>query len=385
MKKIFFTLIIMFISPLLRGQTLSEILKAKGSDIIDSKDHFGESVSLDGNYVMVGAPGKNYISQANTINNVGAVYVFKKDNNGNWSEVQKLVPNNISISNENDAFGNSIAISGKYAIIGARKADGLGSDQKDIGAVYVFEINTAGIWIEKQKLIASDAMAFDVFGSSLAIDGDNMLIGATGVDVDGISFVGGVYAFSRSSSGFWEEKQKIVPSELDYGLFGANIAIDGDKAIVGYFDDGPNQSIDRQGSAYIYEQDSTGTWNQIQKIVASDGTAKDLFGGSVAIEGNYVVVGAYSDKDEQDPSATINRGSIYIFEQDNAGLWNEKQKIIPSFHSLPDKLFGFSVSIHNGFIVVGAPSEDFDINTNTDEGAVYIYKHDIVNNLWIEN
>ncbi|WP_271783421.1 T9SS type A sorting domain-containing protein [Aquimarina algiphila] len=382
MKKILITLMMLLVCLWSNGQTFREILKTTGSDIVGSSERFGYSVSVDGDYAMVGAPGNILV---NAPLGVGAAYVFKKDNTGNWSEVQKLVPNNVSISNRGDNFGFSVAISGKYAVIGARNTDGSGNNQNDIGAAYVFERNANGIWIERQKLTASDPIAFDDFGNGLAIDDDNILIGAPGVDVNDISFVGGVYVFSRNSNGVWEETQKITPSELDDGSFGRSIAIDGNKAIVGYFDDGLSQLIDRQGSAYIYEKDSNGTWNQAQKIVASDGTEKDLFGGSVAIEDNYIVVGAYSDKDEQDPAATINRGSIYIFERNSSGIWNEKQKIIPSFHSLPDKLFGFSVSINNGFIAVGAPFEDFDINTNTDEGAVYIYEHDVVNDFWVEN
>ncbi len=385
MKKLLITLTIMFGCFLTRGQTLNELAIITGSDIV-LPNNFGESVSYDGDYAIVGAPSKDYVYQGNTLNGVGAVYVFKKDSNGNWSEVQKLIPSNISIDNRNDRFGTSVAISGKYAIVGAPQPSGYQNNANKKGVVYVFERNQDGVWLEVQKLVGSDSVMKDSFGTGLVLDGENMLIGASGVDVNNVSSVGRVYAFSRNSSGFWEETQKILPSELQQGgIFGRSIAIDGKKAIVGYFDDGPNQSIDRQGSAYIYEQDSNGVWSQSQKIVASDGTAKDLFGGSVGIEGNYVVVGAYSDKDEQNPSAATNRGSIYIFEQDSTGSWNERQKIVPSYYSFPDKLFGYSVSINNDFIVVGAPFEDFDANTNTDEGALYIYEHDVISNLWVEN
>jgi hypothetical protein len=114
------------------------------------------------------------------------------------------------------------------------------------------------------------------------------------------------------------------------------------------------------GSAYVFERDTSGVWNQVQKIVASDRQNTDYFGASVSISGDHAIVGAfYENHDTTGGNAMNNSGSAYLFERDNSGVWNEVQKIVASDREALDE-FGISVSISGEFAVVGARFEDED-------------------------
>jgi len=201
-----------------------------------------------------------------------------------------------------DEFGHSVAISGNYAIVGAYHDD---DDGESSGSAYIFERSGSG-WVEQAKLTASDGTAGDWFGYSVAISGDYAIVGAFFDDAKGSSS-GSAYIFERSSSG-WVEQAKLTASDgyqSDY--FGRSVAINGDYAIVGAYYDDDNGSC--SGSAYIFERSGSG-WVEQAKLTASDGYNYDYFGYSVALSGNYAIFGAYGDDDDGSYS-----GSAYVFEE----------------------------------------------------------------------
>jgi hypothetical protein len=201
--------------------------------------------------------------------------------------------------------------------------------------------------VPETKIVASDAASSDIFGLSVAIDGDYAIVGAYGDD-DGGSSSGSAYIFKRNGNE-WEQLNKIVATDAGtYDNFGKSVAIDGDYAIVGadYDDDGGSSS----GSAYIFKRDGT-DWNQETKIVASDAASSDNFGNSVAIDGDHAIVGAYSDDDGGSSS-----GSAYIFKRDGTD-WNQETKIVASDAASSDN-FGNSVAIDGDHAIVGAYGDD---------------------------
>ena len=205
----------------------------------------------------------------------------------------------------NDYFGVSVAISGDYAIVGA---DG---EDSNTGAAYIFKSAGAGKWPENetQKLTASDGEANDRFGWSVAISGDYAIVGAWGVDDQGNS-AGAAYIFTKSSGAGWTQTQKLFAiggATGDY--FGYSVAISGDYAIVGaYGDDDQGNSA---GAAYIFFNDGSGNWTQTQKLLASDGQTFDYFGVGVAISGDYAIVGAWGVDDQGNRC----RGGLYFHEK----------------------------------------------------------------------
>ena len=319
----------------------------------EASDYFGFSVAIDGNYAIVGAYFEDHqdANGANFKNNAGSAYIFERDTSGNWSQKPKIVANDREAY---DRFGQSVAISGNYAIVGAHN-----EDPSNKGAAYIFEKDTDGSWNQVQKIVASDRARMDFFGESVAIDGNYAIVGAYGKDIDGQSNAGSAYIFERNTDGTWNqnETQKIVASaEPASDNFGSSVAISGNYAIVG-----ANGDDTRRGSAYIFEKDTDGSWNEVQKIVANNRTLNDLFGESVAINGNYAIVGAYYN----------GAGSAYIFEKDTDGSWNQVQEIEASDKADGDQ-FGFTVAISGNYAIVGARGDDsnrgssyiFERNTN---------------------
>ena len=309
-------------------------------------DWFGRSVAISGDYAVVGA-----YCDGGAGRDSGSAYIFKRDGTA-WTEQAKITASDGAAY---DYFGLSIAISGDYAVVGAYgDADaGWGT-----GSAYIFK-RDGTVWTEQAKITASDGAADDRFGASVAISGDYAVVGAYYGD-GAVLDSGSAYIFKRDGTA-WTEQAKITASDgaaEDY--FGASVAISGDYAVVGacWDDDaGPGS-----GSSYIFKRDGT-TWTGQAKIIASDGATSDYFGASVAISGDYAVVGAYLDDD-----AVLDSGSAYIFKRDGTA-WIEQAKITASDGAADDR-FGRSVAISGDYAVVGAPYDD---DRGTNSGSAYIY------------
>jgi hypothetical protein len=364
-----------------------EVQKIVASDR-DTLDKFGSSVAISGDYAIVGANTEDDdISGNNRLNEAGSAYIFERDINGVWLEVQKIVA---SDRDSLDHFGQSVAISGNYAIVGAHGEDedaNGGNTSSSAGAAYVFERNTSGSWQEVGKIVASDRSSGDLFGFSVSISGNYAVVGAYNEDEDARgrktkNNSGSAYVFKRDGSGNWSQVVKIVSSDrADTDYFGKSVSISGEKLIIGAFseseDASGNNSMNSAGSAYIFELNGRGEWKQAQKIVASDRDATDRFGHSVAMSNDRVIVSASRDEDDADGNNLLNSaGSAYIFEQNLNGDWFEAEKIVASDRADGD-IFGHSVSISGNFSISGAYFEDEDasgINTRNIAGSAYIFE-----------
>ena len=204
-----------------------------------------------------------------------------------------------------DEFGNSVSVSGDYAIVGARFADNGG------GSAYIF-FRSGPTWTEQAMLTASDASQTDIFGQSVSISGDYAIVGAY-LDDDGGSNSGSAYIFSRSDA-TWTETAKLTASDGAPGdLFGYSVSIAssiyGDYAIVGAVliaQDNLNT-----GSAYIFKRSEANpaSWSETAKLTASDGAVLDQFGYSVSVSNNYAIVGAEGNDDDGESS-----GSAYVYD-----------------------------------------------------------------------
>ena len=206
-------------------------------------------------------------------------------------------------------FGISVAISGVYAIVGAN------SDNEGFvgGSATIFKRNSGtGVWESQGKLTNPNPANSDLFGSSVAISGEYAIVGAYGDDEGiGLTNNGSATIFKRNSgTGVWESQGKLTnPSAANSDLFGVSVAISGDYAIVGaYFDD--ELGFTENGSATIFKRNSgTGVWESQGKLTNPSAANSDLFGYSVAISGDYAIVGARSDDEgfTDNGSATIYR------------------------------------------------------------------------------
>jgi hypothetical protein len=355
----------------------TELQKLNSSDA----SMFGHDVAVDGDMMVVGA--------VSTDTARGATYLYQKDGTGSWQFVKKLLA---SDGAEGDYFGYSVAISGTTVVVGALEDD---VDRESQGSAYVFERDQGGPnnWGEVKKLLANDARKYDQFGSSVAISGNTVVVGAyyNRVYYNNSISQGSAYLFKRDVGGTnnWGQFRRLLPSDralgVDGDLFGWSVAISGTTVVVGaYGDDFDTDPNHNQGSAYVFEQNQGGInrWGEVKKLVASDGAGGDNFGWSVAISDTTIVVGSYRNDFDTNPHQ--NQGSAYIFEQDQGGAnqWGEVKKLFANDGAAGDG-FGYSVAIKNSTVVVGVPFDDSASNPDQNRGSAYLFRRDAGGtNMW---
>ncbi len=309
-----------------------------------ANDRFGDSVSISGQVVVVGAFGDDDHGSSS-----GSAYIFRYDG-ADLDEETKLVASDASAT---DQFGSSVSVAGDVVAIGALGDDDLGTDS---GSAYIFRFNGSE-WIQEQKLLASDGNSAGVFGTTIVTGGNVALIGAPG-DKGGI---GSVYVF-RFDGTSWLEEAKLVPSTGVTGdLFGWQLAISptNDLCAIGSQDDDNGTS---SGSVYVFRYDGT-TWLEEAQLFSSDSQKMDFFGRCVAISRETLLVGATGDDDTADRA-----GAMYLFRHDGAD-WLEENKLLASDGNTHD-WFGTSVAMSAGTAVIGAVGDD---DNGRESGSTYVF------------
>jgi hypothetical protein len=260
-------------------------------------------------------------------------------------------------------FGAALAVDGDTMMIGA--PDSVVNDVSDVGFVQVLERSATLGWVPVANLIAPNDSDSGEFGTSIVIRGDTAVIGAR-VDSDAVPS-GALYVYTRTA-GVWSFSQRLAASDPEnFTSFGCSVDMDGDTIVVGAFTDPDTQSgtpLSGAGSAYIFTS-SGGTWTQQQKLVAADRDVQDRFGNSVRISGDTVVIGCHQD----DAVGAANAGSAYVFKR-TAGNWALEQKLLPPLGTIANDNFGWSVAIEGDTIFVGAYRMDRE---SFDEGGVFCF------------
>ena len=314
---------------------------------VTKKDEFGESVALEGSYAVVGAPGADVRGE-----NSGAAFIFRRDG-GKWTGIATLFAFD---GESHDSFGSAVAIRGPYVVVGAYREDEMG---EDAGAAYVFKRHSDSLWIPQTKLVPKDPVRMGYFGRSLSMDGDAVLVGAYGTDEQGGN-PGHAYVFERKGED-WLETGRLSPKDETQVSFGKSVGLRGKHAIVGAnLDDDLGENA---GAVYLFG--NTGkAWRQLEKITAFDGGEYDYFGSSVAMSERHFIVGS--------PTSLANEsisGSAYIFEQTKKG-WINRVKLTVG-DSAEDSRFGNTVDVNDDYAAVGAYWDDDNGNFS---GSVYLFK-----------
>ena len=327
----------------------------------DAGDRFGWPVAMSGGTLVVGASGDSDNGAWS-----GSAYVFERDWGGanNWGEVTKLMP---SDGATDDYFGLAIAIDGDTLVVGAYRDDDRGANS---GSAYVFERDWGGTdnWGQVTKLTSSDGVANDRFGRAVAINKDTLAVGSF-LNVGNGAHSGSAYVFGRNQGGAdnWGQVTKLnPPDDVGAGLFGYTLAMSGDTLAVGAYSDGDGGV--NSGAAYVFERNQGGTdnWGRVTKIVPSDGASNDQFGFAMDISRDTLIVGADSD-DDNGP----NSGSAFIFERDQGGAdnWGLAAKLTP-FDGASSDRFGGAVAISESTLVVGAYGDD---DNGSNSGSAYAF------------
>jgi FG-GAP repeat len=388
----------------------------------DASDWFGWSVAVSGDTVVVGALGEdsnaagvNGNQADNSATDSGAAYVFVKDAGGVWSQQAYLKASN---TDAGDNFGESVAVSGDTVVVGAgaesSNAAGVNGNHADnsadaSGAAYVFVRDSGGVWSQQTYLKASNTYAGDNFGESVAVSGDTVVVGAfdersnaTGVNGNqadnSAGASGAAYVFVRDSGGVWSQQAYLKASNTEsHDRFGFSVAVYGDTVVVGAFDERSNatgvngnqadNSVSQSGAAYVFVRDFGGVWSQQAYLKASNTGIGDLFGWSVAVFGDTVVVGARGERsnaigvngNEADNSANQS-GAAYVFVK-GGGVWTQQAYLKASNTGTADQ-FGQSVAVSGDTVVVGAGGDDSSAtgingneadNSAAQAGAAYVY------------
>ncbi len=368
------------------GSSWSQQVKLVAADR-GAGDGFGSSVSISGDYALVGAYTETEdASGGNMLSAAGSAYVFMRSGSS-WSQQQKITAES-SVQDDrgaDDNFGYSVSVNGNYAIVGAPQEDediSGGNTLSQAGSAYVF-MRSGNTWQLQAKLVAADRGAGDWFGFSVSISGDYALVGARNEAEDAsggntLSAAGSAYIFMRSGSS-WSQQAKLVASDRGAGdWFGFSVSISGDYALVGAYleaeDASGGNTLSQAGSAYVFVR-SGSSWSQQAKLVASDRGAGDYFGYSVSISGDYALVGAcLEDQDASGGNALSSAGSAYVFMRSGSS-WSQQAKLVAADRGAGD-YFGYSVSISGDYVIVGAVQEDHDAtggNTLTDAGSAYVF------------
>ncbi|MEL6733298.1 MAG: T9SS type A sorting domain-containing protein [Bacteroidota bacterium] len=352
-------------------------------------DFLGSTVAIDGDYAIAGSSLHDLDPQeGDSLANAGAAFIYERDMNGDWQFVQKIVP---SDRMPNDRFGFNVDIEGNYAIVGAPNKSQAGLN--GVGAAYVFERNGQGVWQEVAALFHANFEAFDNFGSAVILRGDTAMISCTFEDVNMIRDAGAVYVANRNMQGGWSVNQRLTASDPTRNAnFGSAVDIEGGTAIIGAWrlpnaTGGTNDAS--AGGAYVFTFDQMSqNWTQSQKLLpdTADWIGGDLFGGSVAIEGDFIFVAADGDdNDEANMDPIFDAGSIHIFRENMQGSWEETQKINAGDRE-EEAFFGQRIGTSGNRLVVGAPGEwesVFFSDSINDAGAIYLFEKDNMDQ-WIQ-
>ena len=215
------------------------------------------------------------------------------------------------------------------------------------------------------KLLASDGAENDEFGRGLALGDDIAIVGAAADDNENGVDAGGVYIYALNGTSWTEDAKLLADDGMEEDNFGYSVALDGDYLVIGA--PWTNDLADKSGAAYIFHRDPDDNWSQQAKLIASDGGPDNRFGIAVDISGGYVIVGAFFDDDYGTRS-----GSAYIFERDG-GTWTE-QTILQASDAAESDWFGVSVAIDGDMAAVGSRYDDNE--NGTDAGGVYIFSRD---------
>jgi hypothetical protein len=364
------------------GTEYSQLAILTASDA-QEKDNFGDSVAMDKDIIVLGAtefdsggPGAAYVFRILTQNNT--------DTTTSTTMISQVTKLTASDGMAKDTFGGAVAIHGKYILVGSRWDERNNEISfSNVGSAYLFG-NTSmdpnnPAWTQLQKLQPPDLSDLDAFGWSMAMDENIAVIGTNGSDAHA------AYVFAPTiqdgnetgSSSFpsWTQTAKLTGSFGSY--FGFSVAVTGNWIVVGAYGDAD------VGAVLVFTNTSTGSfssWTQVTRLVAADGSAGDEFGRSVAIskDASTIVVGA-SGADYN--TSITNSGAAYLFGITNsttatttlmaAAEWTQIGKFVADDRAANDTL-GASIAIENSIVVVGAPYDDDFTYGLSDSGSVYI-------------
>jgi hypothetical protein len=370
----------------------------------ESKDQFGYSVSLDYDTIVIGANQADAVGQDS-----GAAYLYQRryqqDRHSTIEFVAKLLPEDgkgDDISTAQDYFGSAVAVYGNITVIGSWGCSAAGTlggcvyvwtryfDKKPKGGGGAAAAAPIGKWIYTQQILPTDMAGYQRFGSSVATFQNFVAIGAPGALNSEGEEVGAVYVYQylyddTQAIGFsWQLSKKLSPSDgFHYDLFGQSVALWKNKLLVGapqnsnYASSDSKETVSQSGAVYSYAYGLNRRWEAVEKILPQNMAENGHFGYSVALYEDTAAIGSYHQE---------GTGSVAVYQEvinEDTRLhqeWKLKATRHPK-NELPGDLFGSTVALYNAHLAVGASGASFtwkDPSTNSklqvpSSGGVYLY------------
>ncbi|MFT3980532.1 MAG: FG-GAP repeat protein [Ferruginibacter sp.] len=263
-----------------------------------------------------------------------------------------------------DLVGQAVAISGNFAALGCPSDDVNGNAGQ--GSINLYEFNGSK-WIFKQKLLDPSGAAYDGFGGAIAMSGNFLVTGSRNDDIGANGSQGSACVF-RYNGTTWVYQQKLTDAAGASGdVFGYSVAIYSNFIIVGSPSDDVGTNVN-QGSACIFRFNGT-SWVLMQKITDLVGDAADNFGSSVAISATHALVG--SPAETGTAGVDDRKGCVSVFYY-NGSTWPMVQRLSPD-DALGGDYFGSALSVSGNDLLIGAMAKDY--GTNTTQGAVYFFNY----------
>lgn len=286
----------------------------------------------------------------------GAVSVYIRQSDNGWKHWQKLTP---SDARPYQFFGSSVAVFGDTIAVGAR---GFLNDTEN--GVYIFRQGSDGYWTEQQLLVSDDAENRDAFGQSVALTADTLLVAANGDNGSGSA-----YSFTKND-GRWVQEQKLIPSDGKSGdSFGRTLKLAGSNTVLIGSSWRDTEDQTSSGATYVFNRNADGVWTETQILTAATPRKGEHFGTSIGTDGDFAIVGTSTSYSDLSPSAA------YIFSRDQNGFWTLQQQLEALSPQLRDK-FGTYVAINKDTVAVGAPFGG--------PGSVHLFERD-TSGVWLES
>lgn len=371
-------------------------LAAQGQVPPYAGDQFGGSVALDGNRMLVGAPGDDEFGLDR-----GSAYVLERTSSGIWTRTAKLV-----VPDE-EGVGEAVALDGETALVLSGgdsgrpieayfynvQPDGTWAldlrfltEQRSIkalaltlqgslaaisdvnfpGTVDTFERLPSGGWIRSTSLESPSLGEFGgSFGSALALSGTTLAVGARDAALRGVSSDGAVYIYERQDDGSWTQQSVVLPDDVQTNSFGEAVALEGNRLVVGAGrDPGPRGDRFFKGAIYVFERQADGTWRQEAKLFADESAfLLSSFGGVVALDGDVLAAGSLA---RTSVDGVTNPRAVEVFER-LGGVWQRTAQ----FTGDAQGGFGEGLALSQDRLIVGNRLDD---TQGEDAGAVNVYE-----------
>lgn len=306
---------------------------------------FGAAVDLDGDRALVGDPE----ADPEGGEDAGAAYVFRRSGPGDWIQEARLTATDARPA---DGLGWSAALDGGTAVVGA-----IGDDNANgrlAGSAYSFSVDAGGNWTQTAKILASAGGPEDNFGASTALDNGTALVSNSLTAGFG---AGRTYVYTQQTDGNWTEQARLLEGGGEAGPGAKHLALDGDTALVG----SPGAE-----AFHVFTRTDAGEWIQQARVEFEDGFL--MFGWSTSLEEDTALVGAASGR--RPGTATNAPGSAFVYSREAPGDWSQQQRL-RALDPVPNSMFGRSVALDGDGLLVGEP-RDVNVN-GEDGGAAWVF------------